>query len=330
MESQLLWPRTHNGTISETHDPEAFDLLPCAVPCEELGRPSVAAVLKDTIKENEVGSREVIRAGLFRLLPNFDPSALPSDKLRVPGELPVVCKVAHGRRQIEILKKEADIYNENLRDLQGVAVPEMVGCYIGKTAEGCHVGVLILTDCGEPLEEGLAPYSQSIRQQVVFNLLAIHRAGVEHRDFHVGNILAKKRDDGQGYDVTIIDFERSERIACQYKGDEHSDLAFYRHPPDYKQFGCKELYDACVYACIWMKRMINLGNRSVPIEEIKNIETFVDSDILPKDMTRDAAILHVSEQVAAIVKTMKRRKERDEKPRPPKSPAVEGAVLVPA
>ncbi|KAJ2995242.1 hypothetical protein NUW54_g7422 [Trametes sanguinea] len=327
MESQLLWPRTDNGTISETPDPKAFDFLPSYVSHERLEHPYVAAVLKDTIKRNEFGNREVIRAGIFQLLVKCDPSDLRSDE--IPEELPVVCKVAHGRRQIEKLKKdskEADIYNENLRDHQGRAVPEMMVCYIGKTAEGCHVGVLILTDCGEPLVDGLAPYSMSIswcgsfshrRGQVVLHMLAIHRAGVEHRDIHVRNILAKKRNDGQGYDVTIVDFDRSERVACQYKGDEHEDIVFYRHPPDYKQFGCKELYKACDYACLWIEREINLGNQSVPVEEITDIEAFVDSDILPNGMTRDAAILHVADQMATMARVIERRKAWDENPRVP-------------
>ncbi|CDO77736.1 hypothetical protein BN946_scf184969.g88 [Trametes cinnabarina] len=304
--SRLIWPRS-NTTLSETPDPEAFDMLPAYTFHERLKYPNLVAILRETIQQNSLLTRQVIRAGLIQV-PDPETDAAPSD------ELIVVCKVAHGRRQIARLKEEADIYNEDLRDLQGAIVPLVIGCYVGKTGEGWHVGVLILEDCGNRLEWNLPSYSQSLRKQAVLSLLAIHRKGVVHGDFKGRNIVAKKRDDGQ-IEIRIIDFDRSYKAVCPFQGDESELTESYAQPPERRDFPCDELYDACWDASIWFDRRIMLSTgHSWLVETLQHPEIAVDSIMLPPGMTREDAIREISRHIIALAGALERRQAIDADP----------------
>ncbi len=78
----------------------------------------------------------------------------------------VVCKVAYGERQIDLLKKEADLYGTKLSHLQNQVVPWMYGCYVGTTVDG-RTGVLVLQYCGVSLSAELKYYAPDIRYSVV-------------------------------------------------------------------------------------------------------------------------------------------------------------------
>ncbi len=110
------------------------------------------AFLQTLISAGSDGNTQVFRAEL-RIVAN---GRLTEQRREV------VCKVAYGERQIEILRKEADLYNTKLRDLQGRVVPLMYGCYIDDTDEG-PTGVLILQYCGVALTYELKYYALTIR-----------------------------------------------------------------------------------------------------------------------------------------------------------------------
>lgn len=69
----------------------------------------------------------------------------------VEGKPFVVCKVAYGQNAMAVLKREAELYQGKLKQLQGVRVPTCFGYFIGDKDEGL-TGCLALDYCGEPVE----------------------------------------------------------------------------------------------------------------------------------------------------------------------------------
>ena len=113
---------------------------------------TVRVLLKSIILSGPDGNSQIFRAEL---------RAVADGQLSDQGR-DVVCKVAYGQRQIEVLQKEAELYNTKLRDLQGTVVPLMHGCYVDDTDDG-PTGVLVLQYCGVPLTYELRYYSVAIR-----------------------------------------------------------------------------------------------------------------------------------------------------------------------
>lgn len=75
--------------------------------------------------------------------------------LSVDGEqdLPVVAKFAVKiRRTTERFTREARIYQDKLRDLQGHSIPSFYGMYEGSTSSD-DVLCLLLEDCGECIDD---------------------------------------------------------------------------------------------------------------------------------------------------------------------------------
>lgn len=64
-------------------------------------------------------------------------------------DIPVVCKLAkHADKAMKRLRREAEFYETNLRDLQGYCIPRFYGLYQGLLSVGDTV-CMILEDCGE-------------------------------------------------------------------------------------------------------------------------------------------------------------------------------------
>ena len=154
--SSLLWPQDLDspGTDDSNSDMSGpCYTLKAYIPDQRVTLP-VKALLDTVITTSSDGNSQVFRAEL---------------RIVAAGGLTdhdygrdVVCKVAYGHRQIEVLQKEADLYNTKLRHLQGTVVPLMYGCYIDDTEEGL-TGVLVLQDCGDPLEYKLKYYKLELR-----------------------------------------------------------------------------------------------------------------------------------------------------------------------
>ncbi|KAI9069355.1 hypothetical protein FKP32DRAFT_1641030 [Trametes sanguinea] len=232
------------------------------------------------------------------------------------GSLTVICKVAHGRRNVDRLKLETDIYVRNLRDLQGSVVPNMLGCFTGQTQEGWDVGVLLLEDWGRALGWPLYSYSLSIRAKVLHALVAIHRAGVRHGDFKPRNILAKKRADGN-FAIRIIDFDRAQTPhECSYRPVDPR-FTFYENPPDVSEFGCYELYDACENAELWFNTYIYWNGQSRSIEHLADPVLAVQSFGCPENMEEQEAIATMTIHMKSIRETWEKRKKMDENPMVP-------------
>ncbi len=170
--SSLLWPKFFTSFDSDNSDDSDYESSgppprpdcdssadsseSCYVLAAYIADRDVAvptrAILQTLISVGPDGNSQVFRAEL-RIVAN---GRLTEQRREV------VCKVAYGERQIEILRKEADLYNTKLRDLQGRVVPFMYGCYIDDTEEG-PTGVLVLQYCGVALTHELKYYTVTIR-----------------------------------------------------------------------------------------------------------------------------------------------------------------------
>ena len=93
-------------------------------------------------------------------------------------------------------------------------------------------------------------------------LLAIHKAGVEHRSFEDYNIVVAETWKGEGagkeYFPVIVDFGKAEEHVCEFEGtlDTHSPRLQLSGYPSYS--GCGELYEVCKeYADLYYPSMLS-------------------------------------------------------------------------
>ncbi|RPD70707.1 hypothetical protein L226DRAFT_574597 [Lentinus tigrinus ALCF2SS1-7] len=274
--SSLLWPQ--HFAFPDTDDSDSGSSRP-ASPSESSGSLSdscyslkpyipdrsvedpVRAFLAKLISESSDGNSQVFRAEL-RVVTK---AGLTDNRRRV------VCKVAYGERQVEVLQ-EADLYNTKLLDLQGKVVPVMYGCYIDVTDEG-PTGVLILQYCGVPLTYELTNYELTVKHQAVNALLAIHKAGVEHNDFAERHIVVSKSPEGAPH-VRIVDFGMAREHSCSVKRDA---ITAYEIAPPLQEFLCDELYSACDdRADIWLPRYAKLFGSLILIKHAVSVESLLE------------------------------------------------------
>ncbi|TFY75120.1 hypothetical protein EWM64_g8893 [Hericium alpestre] len=95
--------------------------------------------------------------------------------------LDVVCKIGFGKKAKDRVAHEASLYNGKLRHLQGVYIPICHGYFVGD-ADGESTGCLLVAYCGEPIREMLMRLPPTFKTGLIYALVAIHDAGVEHRD----------------------------------------------------------------------------------------------------------------------------------------------------
>lgn len=77
-------------------------------------------------------------------------------------------------------------------------------------------------------------------------LVAVHRAGVEHGDFHDNDFRHVIVSPRNPLAIRIIDFDDADPHDCQAKPIE---IWGYEPPPE--SFGCRELYDVCYAIGAW-------------------------------------------------------------------------------
>ncbi len=260
--SALHWPDhsgSHSRSDAKSNEDSQWAILDAYVPDVTLYIP-FRAVIKESLYKSSDGNTEVYRVVLW--LVNED---------GIHDERVVVCKAAYGARCIDELKKEADIY-QRLRALWGDVVPWLYGCYHGQTDSEGLTGVLVLEDCGTPMEHSLDCYSptcrcvhgqpvqnyyaiqvryHSTRVLVVNALRRIHQSGIKHCDIASRNIIISKYNNGS-IRIVFIDFGASEEHDCPYSGGK---IELYSKEPLLDEFKCRELYDVCCEAEVWRKGM---------------------------------------------------------------------------
>ncbi|RPD55418.1 hypothetical protein L226DRAFT_616047 [Lentinus tigrinus ALCF2SS1-7] len=308
--SSLLWPQYFAS--SDTDDSDPGSSRP-ASPTESSGSPSdscyslkpyipdrsvkdpVRAFLVKLVSEASDGNSQVFRADLRAVTK----AGLTDDRRGV------VCKVAYGECQVEILQKEADLYNTKLLDLQGKVVPVMRGCYVDVTDDG-PTGVLILQYCGVPLTYELKNYALTVRHQAVNALLAIHKAGVEHNDFAERHIVVSRSPEGAPH-VRIVDFGMAREHTCSVKRDA---ITAYAIAPPLEEFLCDELRSVCRnHADIWLPRCAKLFGSLIPIEHADSVESLLEHARYVPDWADPNRARQVAQN--AINDLAKRRRRRE-------------------
>ncbi|RPD55429.1 hypothetical protein L227DRAFT_579631 [Lentinus tigrinus ALCF2SS1-6] len=225
----------------------------------------------------------------------------------------VVCKVAYGERQVEVLQKEADLYNTKLLGLQGKVIPVMHGCYVDVTDKG-PTGVLILQYCGVPLTYELKNYALTIRHQAVNVLLAIHKAGVKHNDFAERHIVVSRSSEGALH-VRIVDFGRASEHTCSVKRDA---ITAYEIAPHLQDFLCDELYYACRnHADIWLPKFAKIFGNLIPVKYAVSVESLLEHNpYTPKWVDENRARQVAQKEIDQLAKERRRREALDANPPP--------------
>ncbi|ESK90968.1 hypothetical protein Moror_16366 [Moniliophthora roreri MCA 2997] len=139
----------------------------------------------------------------------------------------VVLKTARGAENIALLEREAQIYENELRRLQGNVIPVCYGLYRGQSESRCYVGLrervacMVLEYCSP--QRDMHPVD--LGQSVIAAALTIHQAGIVHN-----GLLNKQNIIPYGHDgVRILDFAAaSRRHLCP--------TSVYRHGE-----GCEEI-----------------------------------------------------------------------------------------
>lgn len=305
--SALHWPDhsgSHSRSDAKSNEDSQWAILDAYVPDVTLYIP-FRAVIKESLYKSSDGNTEVYRVVLW--LVNED---------GIHDERVVVCKAAYGARCIDELKKEADIY-QRLRALWGDVVPWLYGCYHGQTDSEGLTGVLVLEDCGTPMEHSLDCYSptcrcvhgqpvqnyyaiqvryHSTRVLVVNALRRIHQSGIKHCDIASRNIIISKYNNGS-IRIVFIDFGASEEHDCPYSGGK---IELYSKEPLLDEFKCRELYDVYCEAEVWRKGMsydfspvyclpsqtlsayVGWYGRRVPIEQASTPEELIKNGRTPR------------------------------------------------
>ncbi|TFY79913.1 hypothetical protein EWM64_g4102 [Hericium alpestre] len=155
--------------------------------------------------------------------------------------LDVVCKIGFGKKATDRVAHEASLYNGKLSHLQGVYIPICHGYFVGD-ADGESMGCLLVAYCGEPIIEMFMRLPPIFKTGLVSALVAIHDAGVEHRDLAHRNILNCK-----GLPV-IIDFDDAVDHAC----GRHISIVEGAPAPSLScELGCVELYQFFLDLRVW-------------------------------------------------------------------------------
>ncbi|KAJ6617582.1 hypothetical protein B0H10DRAFT_1797142 [Mycena sp. CBHHK59/15] len=121
----------------------------------------------------------------------------------------IVLKLAHGADAVADLEREAALYEQQLKPLQGAVVPQCYGFYMTKV-NGRLLACLLLENCaGVPGEKVL-----DINGKVLRAAYALHAAGVLHGDLADGHHFVN-----MGRELRIVDFSTAVPHQCVHGPD---------------------------------------------------------------------------------------------------------------
>ncbi|RPD55423.1 hypothetical protein L226DRAFT_616041 [Lentinus tigrinus ALCF2SS1-7] len=259
--SFLHWPtQLHLPPPSSVFAQSLCHRIPTYHP-NDVHEPQLALILTEKIKESSDGNSQVFRAKWQIGGSESRNESETASVLGIPGST-VICKVGYGERRVRSLIKEATFY-EKLVDIQGSCIPRIVGFFVGEVnPEEGRTAVLVMQDCGDALWKDLKKYSLDIRMAAVRSLMRVHHYGVRHRDFEERNLVLNENDD-ESVSITLVDFGMSEDHAppCCPRSQVIS-IGGIAPTPD--NFGCYELYNACVAAGIWKPLEFAFMGSTVP------------------------------------------------------------------
>ncbi|OBZ74796.1 hypothetical protein A0H81_05244 [Grifola frondosa] len=259
----LIFPNLFFGDDADScsefgEDPEHFELK-CIVPSGNI-----------TTKQYEFRDPELLHE---------DTSKIYRGELTCEGEEPrdVVCKLVYGKRRMKRVRREACFYANELQKLQGRMIPRFHGLFRGEMQDGDTV-CLVLDYIGKPLTRCLFTMNFQFRFSVIQALVTIHSLGVKHGDFSENSIVVD-----ENYRPYIIDFEWAEQHVCQ----KSMPIVFNAEEPEWKEFNCDELHDACTEAQAWLPRTVDYLRQKVPVKFAYSAKELVKH--APKSYSYEAA-----------------------------------------
>ncbi|GBE88095.1 hypothetical protein SCP_1203240 [Sparassis crispa] len=156
----------------------------------------------------------------------------------------VVLKCSYRNRHADIVE-EGSFYVNQLKPLQGDAVPECYCLFRGTGPKGYEIVCIVLEDCGKTVGSPFATLPLLDRTRILSQLVKIHYAGVMHRDVHEGHVVER------GGIFKIIDFHDAvgHEPACDFRFAD--DLHAGEPEPDGDEAGCIPLWRQCKEFEIW-------------------------------------------------------------------------------
>ncbi|GJE91876.1 hypothetical protein PsYK624_080270 [Phanerochaete sordida] len=163
----------------------------------------------------------------------------------------VVCK--YREKDIFGLEREANHYQHNLRELQGIVVPRFYGLYKGTRIDEYGkertVACLILEHCQADHSVSCWERSLEIKEDIAYGMLDIHFAGLKHNNFDDDHILVSERGE-----VRIIDFDQATAHTCSAKDD----INVWGYEQSEVKFGCFEMCDVINELELWTPVAVTL------------------------------------------------------------------------
>ncbi|GJE91877.1 hypothetical protein PsYK624_080280 [Phanerochaete sordida] len=156
----------------------------------------------------------------------------------------VVCK--YREEDVFELEREANFYQNNLRELQGVVVPHFHGLYKGSRVddddEERTVVCLILEYF--PADRSVPYWKRPLetKEDVAYSMLELHFAGLNHNNFDDDHILVSERGE-----VRIIDFDQATAHTCNAKDD----INVWGSEQSEVKFGCIEMCEVIKLLELW-------------------------------------------------------------------------------
>ncbi|TBU41393.1 hypothetical protein BD309DRAFT_273129 [Dichomitus squalens] len=240
---------------------------------------------------------EILRAESVRGIEVFRAAVSIAQHEDEVKELDVVCKVGWGTMGAAEVQREANLYQDRLRKLQGTVVPRVHGCYVAND----RITVLVMEYCGRALSQGTRSFSQTpleFRKLTVNGLLAIHRAGILHGDFREENIVVREvqkgKLEGAEYFPVIVDFGEAMEHTCALRGDYEIKTNCPAPGSTSGLLQCLEIHDACGEARFYYPyASVELWRCEVAIDTETTVEevymALAERGVVPRGMDKERA-----------------------------------------
>ncbi|KAJ8502943.1 hypothetical protein ONZ45_g11300 [Pleurotus djamor] len=140
-------------------------------------------------------------------------------------------------------------------DLQGRIIPVCFGLFQA-VAYGKLVSVLVLEDCGQPVQYETEKLSLGARKSIFLLLKCLHEFGYEHGDVSPGNVLLN--DDGHVFLTDLEDIQRHECHAAPV-------VTIGDFAPSLEDFGCIELHRLARRLKFWVPSTVDFYGFDIPV-----------------------------------------------------------------
>ncbi|KAL0959450.1 hypothetical protein HGRIS_014694 [Hohenbuehelia grisea] len=161
-------------------------------------------------------------------------------------------------RRPKQFRREAAVYENDLRRYQGGYIPRCYGLFQGVVDEDIY-SVLVLEYAGEPIHYSAHEFSPDFKIDVINKLATLHRHGFQHGDLDDRNILNNKGK------AIFIDLESVQSHECDLK----QALILDDLQPSIDQFGCDEIYETAFMLGFWQRLCVDFQGCPVYLSAIQ-------------------------------------------------------------